>query len=191
MLALALSVTGNAAAAVIISSNAQVAAHTIAGAAGPSSLHHNLIAGSVGTADLASDARVHKIDFKVSGVPKNTTATYLKLDELTLSGGCNANNAVTTLSVIATTGAAGDISWAYNELSGSTTTPAAADVVVAAGAQPQVVALSSLTGGDTAVGEVIYRNAKRVITVPFHATANLAANGLCSVTGTAFAAAMK
>jgi hypothetical protein len=53
-LALVLSVGGNAAAAVLISSNAQVAANTIAGHHPPSGRHPNIIGGSVSAADLAA-----------------------------------------------------------------------------------------------------------------------------------------
>jgi hypothetical protein len=52
-LALFVSLSGTAVAAVIITSNSQVAAHTIAGAAAAAGKNENLIRGSVGGADLA------------------------------------------------------------------------------------------------------------------------------------------
>ncbi|MFL5796846.1 MAG: hypothetical protein ACJ77A_02790 [Actinomycetota bacterium] len=57
VLALVISMTGTAvAAAVIITSNDQVAAHTIAGANAPVGDNENLISGSVGTSDLHGNA---------------------------------------------------------------------------------------------------------------------------------------
>ena len=55
-LALFFSLSGTALAAVIISKNSQVAAHTIAGANAPSGDNKNIIAGSLGTSDLHSGA---------------------------------------------------------------------------------------------------------------------------------------
>jgi len=55
-LALFISMTGTALAAVIITSNDQVAAHTIAGANAPAGDNENLISGSVGTSDLHGNA---------------------------------------------------------------------------------------------------------------------------------------
>jgi hypothetical protein len=52
LVSLFFSLSGTALAAVIISSNSQVAANTIAGHSGPASLKKNIIAGSVGTTDL-------------------------------------------------------------------------------------------------------------------------------------------
>jgi hypothetical protein len=52
LLALFVSLSGTAAAAVVITSNSQVAAHVISGAAGPSSDKKNLISGSIGPTDL-------------------------------------------------------------------------------------------------------------------------------------------
>ncbi len=56
LLALFLALAGTAAAAVIITSNSQVAPHTIAGANAAHGLNQNIIAGSVGTADLGGQA---------------------------------------------------------------------------------------------------------------------------------------
>jgi len=56
IVALFVSMTGTAMAAVIVTSNHQVAAHTIAGANAPSGDNENLIPGSVGTADLHENA---------------------------------------------------------------------------------------------------------------------------------------
>lgn len=55
-LALFVSLSGTAMAAVIITSNSQVAAHTIAGARAPSGDNQNLISRSVGTSDLHTSA---------------------------------------------------------------------------------------------------------------------------------------
>jgi len=56
ILALFVSLSGTALAAVVISSNHQVAAHTIAGANAPSGDNKNLIPGSVGSGDLHAGA---------------------------------------------------------------------------------------------------------------------------------------
>lgn len=55
-LALFLSLSGTAAAAIIISSNHQVASHVIAGANAPKGDNRNLISGSVGNSDLHANA---------------------------------------------------------------------------------------------------------------------------------------
>lgn len=52
----AISVSGTAVAAVIISKNGQVAAHTIAGAQAPNGDKQNIITGSLGTSDLHTGA---------------------------------------------------------------------------------------------------------------------------------------
>ena len=57
LLALMLSVTGNAAAALIITSNSQVAQNTIAGHHPPSGKHANIIAGSISGVDLSAPYR--------------------------------------------------------------------------------------------------------------------------------------
>ena len=56
VIALLVSLSGTALAAVIISSNSQVAPHTIAGAKAPAGDNQNLIPGSVGGADLHGGA---------------------------------------------------------------------------------------------------------------------------------------
>jgi len=56
VLALFVSLSGTALAAVVITSNHQVAAHTIAGANGPAGDNKNLVPGSVGSPDLHSNA---------------------------------------------------------------------------------------------------------------------------------------
>ena len=77
VLALFIALGGTAVASVLITSNRQVAAHTIAGANAPSGDNRNLIGGSVGTSDLhngavspaklAANSRAHKIDFVATG----------------------------------------------------------------------------------------------------------------------------
>ncbi len=66
LIALLLSVTGNAAAAVIISSNGQVATGTISGHQPPAGDHPNIIAGSISAADLAAGYRTSLLE-KCSG----------------------------------------------------------------------------------------------------------------------------
>ncbi len=56
LVAVFISLTGTAMAAVIVSSNHQVAAHTIAGTNAPVGDNENLISGSVGTSDLHGNA---------------------------------------------------------------------------------------------------------------------------------------
>lgn len=77
ILALIISMTGTAMAAVIITSNHQVAAHTIAGANAPSGDNENLISGSVGTSDLHGSAVTGE---KVA----SDTITNADIDESTL-----------------------------------------------------------------------------------------------------------
>jgi hypothetical protein len=56
LVALFVSLAGTAEASFLVSRNSQVAPHIISGAAGPASDNHNLIAGSVDTADLHAGA---------------------------------------------------------------------------------------------------------------------------------------
>jgi hypothetical protein len=194
ILALILSVAGNAAAAIIISSNAQVAAHTIAGAAAKKSDHQNLIPGSVGAPDLAnaaitaaklaSDARSHKVDVKITG---SGGQTILHLDELTLSAQCDSTGGTTELSVNAKTSVAAEMS---KSLTFSAGTTSASDYALTANDLTGVVDLNSSSEAHQGVGsQLIYRNAKRVITLSLYGVADSSNGGLCSVTGTALAAA--
>lgn len=194
ILALMLSVAGNAAAAIVISSNAQVAAHTIAGASGPKSDHHNLIPGSIGGTDLAnaavsaaklaSDARPHKVDVKITG---SGGQTILHLDELTLSAQCDSTGGTTELSVNAKTSVAAEMDTS-STFSGGTSS--ASDQALTANDLTGVVDLNSFSNAHKGVGsQLIYRNAKRVITLSLYGVADSSNGGLCSVTGTALAAA--
>jgi hypothetical protein len=207
MVALVLSVAGNAAASLVITSNSQVAEHTIEGAAA-SSGNHNLISGSVGTSDLhsasvstdklTSQARAHRIDWTESSVGANAI-TLLTLDELTLKATCyvmtspgQVSLTVDTESTVAASG-----SYFAGKVAGGKTTPEVVGIRTPAGSGLQIVNLSSghtVSGGfpDRENGQFTYRNASRVITVSFDA---LAWNGktaphhhTCEVFGTAYEA---
>jgi hypothetical protein len=191
-----MSVAGNAAAAVIITANNQVAAHTIAGANAPSGDNHNLIAGSVGTADLhagavtatqlSSEARAHKIDFATTD-SGDTNKTLLTLDELTFSADCQIGG-LTELKVSVVSSVAGDIEYSLVPYQGSSH----------GGGQPLVANTSATvedavvsTGALRETGQAVYRNAHRVITIMFAMVLVHDVTDSCQVTGTAQAAASK
>jgi hypothetical protein len=205
-LALVMSVAGNAAAAVIITANNQVAAHVIGGVNAPSGDNHNLIAGSVGTADLHAgavtpvqlngDARAHKIDFQASGVG-TTSKTLLSLDELTVSAQCvgDDTNSISTLVVTASSSIAGSLeAWG---VAPQTSGPPPVPVSVSDGLQPNlgiaVISITSATSGAWARRDEqwVYRNANRVITLTMTALTNASNNYECLVSGTAEGAATK
>lgn len=202
VLALATSLAGNTLAAVIISSNHQVAAGTIAGTDAPTGDNKNLIAGSVGSTDLHSgavtpaklsgDARAHKIDFIHTG-SGITQVTLLSLDELTIHGGCYPESGdVGFYPFYVSSSVAGDLNWSYIEDNAGTTSVHAAGTGMAA-STPYTpfggpLAASSVGAGDRLEGQLIYANSKRVITVTFHLIAEYDINSLCEMTGSALVA---
>jgi hypothetical protein len=180
--ALVLSVAGNAAAALVITSNSQVAAHTIAGAAS-SSGNHNLISGSVGTTDLhaasvssdklTAQARAHRIDWTESRTGVHA-ATLMTLDELTVKAKCYVNTSPGQVSLLveADTTVAADASYEADAVTTGKTTPSVIGIKLAAGGGLTFASLASghvVSGGypDRENGQLTYRNASRVITVSF------------------------
>jgi hypothetical protein len=135
-LALAFSLAGTAEAALVITKNSQVGAHTIAGANAPKGDHKNLIAGSVGRSDLHANAvngkkvaakslngtdlangtigtiklRLPKIDFAHANTDPNDAAphhTLLSLDGLSIRASCFDSGGGVGLTVFATSPSAG------------------------------------------------------------------------------------
>ena len=103
-IALALSVTGNAAAAIIINSNGQVAQNTISGHHPPSGKHANVIAGSVTGADVQDESLTLS---DIAGAASNGSISLSNIP----NGRCNQvtfnfSGAQVGDSVIVTTGAA-------------------------------------------------------------------------------------
>jgi hypothetical protein len=199
-LALVVSLGGTAVASVLITSNSQVAAHTIAGANAPTGKNKNLIGGSVGTIDLhngavspaklAAGSRAHKIDFVATGTGE-TNSTLLQLDELTFAAGCHTNPPSTTLSLTIASSVAGDVNYGYiNEVDGGSTSPVAGGAALGSGSQVTLPNMYSYygDGAHRHEGQFVYRNSSRVITVTFHAIAWYDANHYCQVTGTALPA---
>jgi len=124
--AIFLSTTGTALAAIIISDNSQVAAHTIAGAQAPSGDNQNIIPGTIGTKDLADasvastklgdDARTHKIQFLAFAFSAKVLA---QVGHMTFGATCEPNvpsaGQVTLLLNVGNSDphAFADISWSY------------------------------------------------------------------------------
>ena len=98
IIALFVSLSAPAMAALIVSSNSEVAAHTIAGSAAPAGDHKNLIPNSIGTSDLhdgivtARKLHLPRIDFSGRNTDKNSNPHHviLSLDRLTLAVSCTA-----------------------------------------------------------------------------------------------------
>jgi hypothetical protein len=94
--ALFFSLSGPAMAALIITQNGQVAAHTIAGAAAPSAAHKNIIPKSIGTSDLhdgvvtARKLNLPRIDFSGRNTDPDAKQHHviLSLDRLKLGVSC-------------------------------------------------------------------------------------------------------
>jgi hypothetical protein len=200
-LALLTSVTGNAAAAVVITANNQVAAHVIAGANAPSGDTANLIPASVGTTDLhagavtpaklSGEARPHLFNYAVTGL-QETKKTVLQLDELSLSIDCQTEYSSgfpydRTMFLALTSSVAGDAVW--SSTGGGAT---------GSKLQPNVLTTITLFDDRFDTGypsymimQVVYHNANRVITLTFSAEVDWASNHKCQVTGTAVPATLK
>ena len=196
-LALVIALGGTAVASVLITSNSQVAAHTIAGANAPSGDNRNLIGGSVGTSDLhngavspaklAANSRAHKIEFLAVGTTLSNT-TLLQLDELTFWAQCYPDLGAHTvlLYLRITSSVNGDVNYGYiDEFDGGSTSPVAGGTALAAGEPFYLPDLYSYGAAHRFVGQFVYRNASRVISVTFLAAAYYDGNYFCEVTGTA------
>lgn len=195
-LALVIALGGTAVASVLITSNSQVAAHTIAGANAPSGDKRNLIGGSVGTSDLhngavspaklAANSRAHKIEFLAVGTTE-TDSTLLQLDELTFDAQCVPNFAGSLdFYLIITSSVNGDVNYGYiDEFDGGSTSPKAGGTALAAGSPFHLPSVYSNGAAHRWVGQFVYRNPSRVISVTFLAAAYEDANHFCQVSGTA------
>jgi len=199
-MALVASVGGNAAAAIIISSNGQVAAHTIAGANAPSGDHKNLISNSVGTTDIHNRAitaaklsaadRPHKINLLAGG--NGTHSRTIVIDELTLKIQCVADNNSVAITPTFHTSVAADMNWSYIEdITGTVTVHASGGAYGANGdALPFLSPASTAGTYIRREGQVIYSNSTRVITVTMYFLVNHDAGNLCEMTGIAVPAAL-
>lgn len=198
-LALVTSVGGNAAAAVIISSNHQVAAHVIGGADAPASAIHNLMSGSIGTADLhagavtpnrlADDARAHRIAFHAIGA-STTNSTILTLDELTLSGKCVSDSGTTLLQVLFKSSIAADLQY-FGEVTVPSAQPFISDVKLTANVGSSVITPESSSVAVRWDAQFVYQNAHRVITLTLATVVDHQANDECLVSGVAMPATLQ
>jgi hypothetical protein len=200
-IALMASVGGNAAAAIVISSNSQVAAHTIAGANAPAGDHQNLIASSVGTTDIHNGAitatklapadRPHMLNVLSFGVA-NKSSTIV-IDELTIKIQCSGTaNAVSVVPTFRSSVAADD-NWSYIEDIDGVLSTVASGAAMTANEDETPLGTPSSTSGHYVrrEGQLIYSNSSRVITVTFHILVKEDLNHLCEVTGTAIPASLK
>lgn len=190
-LALFVSLSGTAAAAVIISSNHQVAAHTIAGANAPRGDNQNLIAGSVGTKDLHDNAvtgakvkdgsltgtdlangsvstsklKLPKISW--SGADSDPTDgaphhAVLSLGGVTIGASCTFATAITRLSIYIKSPGGGALRGSYTAGPLGAPTPALSDTTVAA--TPLDFADTGGSGAALLSGQFNYRSSTRIIT---------------------------
>jgi hypothetical protein len=196
-MALVMSVAGNAAAAVIISNNHQVAAHVIAGANPPAGGVKNLIAGSVGTTDLHpgavtpaqlnGDARAHEVNFLATGAV-HTAKTVLTLDELTVSVDCYGDFGGAPLQLHFTSSTAADLEY-FGVVSGGSDSGLINGVPLAAGETHSPPQIMSGPGYSARMGlQVVYRNGRHVITLTLAAFSYFDANRECKLTGSALVA---
>jgi hypothetical protein len=201
VIALVASVGGNAAAAIIISSNSQVAAHTIAGANAPSGDHQNLIANSVGTTDLhdgsvtaaklAAADRPHKFNLLAFGTGNHSRT--IVVDELTLKIQCSATASSVAVSPTFRSSLAADDNWSYiGDVDGTVTTTISGGAMVANEDETPLGTPTSTAGHYVRRdGQLIYSNSVRVITITFHILVKEDLNGLCEVTGIAVPASLR
>jgi len=213
--AIFLSTTGTALAAIIISDNSQVAAHTIAGAQAPSGDNQNIIPGTIGTKDLADasvastklgdDARTHKIQFLAFAFSAKVLA---QVGHMTFGATCEPNvpsaGQVTLLLNVGNSDphAFADISWSYLRSAGTGTVAAApyanAEVlgVNASDNLPNLVSSQAPPASVRDDGHIVFndRSDSEVITLVFHADASVDRTGggaECEVYGDAVEALKK
>lgn len=189
-LALSVSLSGTAAAAIVISSNHQVATHTIAGANAPRGDNQNLISGSVGTTDLHGNAVTGtKVkDGSLSGadlangsvatsklkLPKISWSgndgdpvdgaphhTVLSLDGVTIGASCTFATAITRLSIYIKSADGGALRGSYTAGPLGAPTPALSDTTVAA--TPVDFADTGGSGAALLSGQFDYRSSARDI----------------------------
>lgn len=216
-LALFLSLSGTAAAAIIISSNQQVASHVIAGANAPSGDNKNLISGSVGHSDLhanavtganvangsltGSDVTNGSIGYGKLKLPRiiwsgaNTDPvnsashhTALTIDGVTIGVNCWPDAGLSVLQLWVTSTSPGTLRGSYVLGSDGTTNNTVALVDKALPAATAV----NFAGAEraTLVGQFTYSSSSRVIALMLDAkTINGASgSGSCNLHGTALPA---
>lgn len=213
-LALFVSLSGTAAAAVIISSNHQVAAHTIAGANAPRGDNRNLIAGTVGTTDLHGNAvtgaqvkngsltgadlangSIGTSKLKLPKISWNGTDsdpvdgaphhTVLSLDGVTIGASCTFATAITRLSIYIKSPGGGALRGSYTAGPLGSPTPALSDTTVTA--TPLDFADTGGTGAVLLSGQFNYRSSTRVITLLLDGSA-IEPVHVCDLHGTAIPA---
>ncbi|HET8602942.1 MAG TPA: hypothetical protein VFM09_03380 [Marmoricola sp.] len=213
-LALFLSLSGTAVAAILVSSNGQVAPHVIAGAAAPSGDNRNLISGSVGSSDLhasavtgtavkngsltGSDLAKGSIGYGKLTLPMiswsgvNTDPidfaphhTALSLDGVTLGVSCLADTGQSVLELWLTSPSAGTLRGSYALGSdGSSNNP----VSIIDRSLPASTPVNVVgVENTTLVGQLTYSNANRVIAISLDGgTVNgVPGSGSCNLHGTA------
>jgi hypothetical protein len=120
---------------------------------------------AITAAKLASDARSHKIDFSVTGAPEDTKTTLLHLDELTISGECNANNSSAALTIVGKSSVSGQL--AGSIIDGSASSPSLIDYALAAGGfapgpSPAINRIAPVSSPDRAHAPAPVRHSSRM-----------------------------
>lgn len=207
--ALFVSLSGTAAASVIISSNHQVRAHVIAGANAPKGDNHNLIQGSVGSTDLHGNAvtaakvkngsltgadlangsvgygklKLPQISFSGTNtdpIEQGPKHTVLRLDDLTLGVACWPNAQDTVLAVYAQSATAGIIRGSYALGTDNTSTP---PFIVDKNVTSTPIRFA-VTENATLAGEFTYTDSNRVIALTLDGS-DLGQAGTCDLHGVA------
>jgi hypothetical protein len=204
LIALFVSLSGTAIASVIITSNSQVAAHVISGAAGPSGDHKNLILGSIASSDLHAGAvtgtklakasvatsklNLPKIATSVANTDANDGAphhTLLSLDGVTLGLSCFAPSTGAVDEKLFLTGPTGEFRGTEAAANSPGTSTDSVIVQTTPDANTAFVDLhSSGTGNLYEEFQITYHNANRVITLFLDASVQ-GTSKLCDVYGTA------
>jgi hypothetical protein len=213
-IALMFSLAGTAEAALIITKNGQVGAHTIAGAKAPKGDHKNLIAGSIGTSDLhansvtgakvarktirgsdvadgtlgVSKLALPKIDFALQNDDADDSAphhTVLSLHGLRLRLSCVDPGTGVGLVMFATATTGGTLRGEKVEGPANNVANSVRVFTHVLSTTPtNLGTLAATSGGSQAEWQLVYRDASRVISIALDAFAD-AISDVCSVHGTA------
>jgi hypothetical protein len=187
---------GSAMAAFVVSNNSQVAPNTIFGHNAPAGKNKNVVADSLTGADV-KESTLGQVPSAANGARRidylgkkadSTTVSVLHLDEMTVEARCypiSAGNTVLDVSIASTNAATWNYGFDVSDGS-SPTHPSADGGNIAANSTNLVFRINSADVG-LAEGDLIYRNANRVVAMTLLAGVNgmSGGDGVCQLTGVA------
>ena len=192
---------GTAMAAVIVSSNSQIAANTVSGSKRPAGFANDNVAnGSIDTPDLSANARPHRLEFDRSGTSPGTEYPIATVGNVALSGTCAAPVGSTPYlllfakNITTQLGTINNLVVSESSVSNSPAVAHTSGHYIGAGAKYTVDASESTdpaglvlpgTANSRVEGQVVFQTPGRVTTIQFHAS-NI--GGRCSLAGTAVTA---